>query len=84
MGPEYYEDKYIFVGAFSRESFRLFSKTLHVYKSFTIARNDFCEKLGRGHIYKIIGEYNLENSENNNLITTGDHDGEAILLYADK
>lgn len=84
MGPEYFEGKYIFVGAFSREAFSLFSRAHHVYQSFTIARNDFCEKLGRGHIYQIIGKYNLKNRENSNWITTGDHDGEAILLYATK
>ncbi|GAT62792.1 hypothetical protein PJIAN_395 [Paludibacter jiangxiensis] len=82
MGPEYFEGKYIFVGAFSREAFRFFSRAHHVYQSFTIARNDFCEKLGRGHIYRIIGECNLENRINSRWITTGDHDGEAILLYA--
>lgn len=84
MGPQYYDGKYIFVGAFSREAFRLFNKAHHIYRSFLAARNDFSERLDHGHTYKIIGEYNLENSLDDDYLTTGDHDGYAILLYAEK
>lgn len=84
MGPEYYDGKYIFVGAFSREVFQLFTKAHHAFRSFLIARNDFCQKLDKGQTYKIVGRYNLENNLNTNQLTTGDHDGTAILLYANR
>jgi len=84
MGPEYYDGKYIFVGAFSREVFQLFTKAHHAFRSFLIARNDFCQKLSKGQTYQIVGRYNLENNLNTNQLTTGDHDGTAILLYANK
>jgi hypothetical protein len=82
MGPEYFDGKYIFVGAFSRESFRLFTKSHHAFRSFLIARNDFCQKLCKSPAYRLMGCYNLSNNINTPLITTGDHDGEAMLICA--
>ncbi|MBP1640382.1 MAG: hypothetical protein H6Q17_1965 [Bacteroidetes bacterium] len=84
MGPEYYDGQYVFVGAFSREVFQLFTKAHHAFRSFLIARNDFCQKLDKGQTYKIVGRYNLGNNINTNQFTTGDHDGTAILLYANR
>ena len=84
MGPEYYDGKYIFVGAFSREAFQLFTKAHHAFRSFLIARNDFCQKLSKGQTYKIVGQYNLGNNINDSQLTTGDHDGAAILLCANR
>lgn len=84
LGPEFFDGKYIFVGAFSREAFQFFTKAHHAYRSFLIARNDFCQKLSKGETYKIVGQYNLGNDINTNEVTTGDHDGRAILLFANR
>jgi len=84
MGPAYYDGKYIFVAAFSRESFRLLGRIHHSFRSFTIARNDFCQKLAKRNVYKIMGRYNLANRVDDDCSTTADHDGEAIMLYANK
>jgi len=84
MGPDYYDGKYVFVASFSRESFKLLDRVHHIFRSFTIARNDFCNKLTKGNTYKVVGQYYLGNEINSKEMTTGDHDGEAILLFADK
>jgi len=84
MGPANYEGKYIFVGAFSRESFRILGSLHHTFVSFRIARNDFCTKMDKGRIYKIAGMYGLNNDQDDSEDTTADHDGQAIVLAAIK
>jgi hypothetical protein len=84
MGPYQYNGQYIFVGAFSRESFKLFSKAHHAFRSFLIARNDFCNKLCKGSTYRLAGIYNLNNHIDTPQITTADHDGEALVIYANR
>lgn len=82
MGPEYFDGKYIFAGAFSRESFQLFTKAHHAFRSFLEARNDFCHKLNKSSAYSILGLHYMDNHIDTHFLTTGDHDGEAIVLCA--
>jgi hypothetical protein len=82
FGPALINGEYIFVGAFSRESFQLFTKVHHGFVSFTIARDNFCQKLNDGDIYKIDGSFNLGNILNDDEGTSADHDGKAIILVA--
>jgi len=82
MGPAFFNGEYVFIGSFSRESFKITDKIHHVFVSFRIARDNFCSKLNNGPIYKIIGTYNLGNTINDVDSTTADHDGRAIVLKA--
>lgn len=80
MGPYPYGGKFIFVGAFSTESFKIFDKAHHRYVSFIRARDDFCSKMDKGSVYKIAGSCDLANMVDDAEFTTGDHDGKAIVL----
>ena len=84
MGPGYYDNKYIFIGAFSREYFKVFMKIHHSFASFQVARDDFCRKMDKGNVYTIFGMYYLENLMNDEERTTADHDGSAVVLVAIK
>jgi len=81
FGPHYYEGKYYFIAAFSREGIDIFAKVKHVYDSFTVARDDFAERLSGNSEYRITGEVDLGNRIMlDSSQTTGDHDGMAIVL----
>lgn len=82
MGPLYDGSRYIFVGAFSTESFKIIDKAHHRYVSFIRARNDFCAKMEEKSLYKITGSQDLANTVDTTEFTTGDHDGMAIILSA--
>lgn len=82
FGPARWNDEYVFTGAFSRESFKLFNRIHHTYLSFNAARDDFCRKLESGGKYKRIGNFSLNNVADSNEATTGDHDGFAAVLEA--
>jgi hypothetical protein len=82
MGPSLFNGKYIFVAAFSTESFKVLDKAHHRYVSFIRARNDFCARMELGKAYRITGNLDLANIVDDAEFTTGDHDGMALILTA--
>jgi hypothetical protein len=79
FGPCFIFDKYYFIGAFSREDF---IKNEHLYDSFIIAREKFAQKMNDKTSYHIEKRINLNNKISDDLLlTTGDHDGQAIVLH---
>lgn len=82
MGPSDQSGKFIFAGAFSTESFKIFDRAHHRYVSFTRARDDFCAHMDQGNVYKITGSLDLANIIDDEDYTTGDHDGKALILTA--
>jgi hypothetical protein len=84
IGPKYFNKEYVFIGAFSRESFKLFRIVHHGFISFNVARDDFCIKMNKSNVYKIIGAYELKNVLSDNEFTTADHDGKLTVLEAIK
>lgn len=85
FGPHKMGDAYVFTGAFSREEIRPFRWPEHGYASFKIARDDFAERLDRHTPFKLGGRVELNNAiADDPALTTGDHDGEAVILRAEK
>ena len=85
FGPHFFAGRYYFAGALSRESINLFSEVRHVYASFEKAKQDFAVRMKAGGRYSVVGAVAMENvflpSES---MTTGDHDGTAVLLRRQK
>ena len=85
FGPHFFAGRYYFAGALSRESINLFSGVRHVYASFEKAKQDFAVRMKAGGRYSVVGAVAMENvflpSES---MTTGDHDGTAVLLRRQK
>ena len=85
FGPHFFFFRYYFAGALSRESINLFSEVRHVYASFEKAKQDFAVRMKAGGRYSVVGAVAMENvflpSES---MTTGDHDGTAVLLRRQK
>jgi hypothetical protein len=83
FGPHRNGPSYVFVGAFSREQLRLFHSPHHGYASFNRARDDFSQKLDGSTPFKQVGFVDLSNAiDGDAKVTTGDHDGFAVLLWA--
>lgn len=83
FGPHRLEQSYLFTGAFSRERVDPFRWPGHRYASFNQARNDFAQRLDRNTVYKTAGIVQLDNDlPDDPKLTTGDHDGRAIVLRA--
>ncbi len=83
FGPHFEKNKYYFIGAFSREIVAPLKKVKHQYGSFIRARDDFANKMDKKTVYKIIGYANMNNKIGNDpALTTGDHDGSAVILNA--
>lgn len=83
FGPFQIRDGWLFIGALSRERFDPLSKTEHVFVSFGQAREDFARKLDARTGYKIAGFVELANElAGDPALTTGDHDGKAVVLRA--
>jgi len=81
FGPCYYDGKYFYTAAFSREVIAPLSKLEHHFSSFDRARDELSQSLDKNSAYKIVGFINLNNAiigdkEN----TTADHDGVAVVL----
>ena len=85
FGPHFFAGRYYFAGALSRESINLFSEVRHVYASFEKAKQDFAVRMKAGGRYSVVGAVAMENvflpSES---MTSGDHDGTAVLLRRQK
>jgi hypothetical protein len=83
FGPHRMGNVYLSIGAFSREEVRPLHSPAHGYASFTRARDDFSQSLDRSSPFKVSGFVNLANAiVGDPDITTGDHDGVAVVLRA--
>ncbi|MCG7392293.1 hypothetical protein MHY87_05185 [Microvirga sp. ACRRW] len=81
FGPHLVGQTYLFTAAFSRERVDPFRWPGHRFASFNQARDDFAERMSRNTAYKVIGSVSLDNAlMDNPKLTTGDHDGTAIVL----
>jgi hypothetical protein len=75
---------YIFIGAFSRERVDILYWPAHRYASFNAAREALAHGLDANTAFKAAGFVPLGNAVNNAQVTTGDHDGRAVVLRAPK
>lgn len=81
FGPAPLDRGYLFTGAFSREDISPFGHPQHRYASFDRARDDLSQRLDAATAYRIAGFVDLGNAiVGDPAITTGDHDGRAVLL----
>ncbi len=85
FGPLFWNGKYYFIGAFSREQVEPLSRIKHQYLSFNQARDNFADRMDKKTFFRISGFVDLQNTIIDNAdITTGDHDGIAVVLSARK
>jgi hypothetical protein len=84
FGPHRVEGGYVFTGAFSRERVNLLEWPGHRYASFNDARDAFARGLSARTAFKASGFVPLGNAIDEPQITTGDHDGRAVLLRTPK
>jgi hypothetical protein len=83
FGPYEGDGGYIFIGAFSRELVSIRHDPVHRYDSFNKARDDLAARLDARSGFKIVGYIDMNNAVRDDpSITTGDHDGKAVLLCA--
>jgi hypothetical protein len=81
FGPYETSGGYVFVGAFSREEVDLLRWPGHQYASFNKARDDFAKRMGEGQQYRLLGSVSVDNAIlDDSMVSTGDHDGKAVLL----
>ncbi|WP_439543845.1 hypothetical protein [Hyphomicrobium sp.] len=81
FGPHAFDGGFIFIGAFSRESVNFLHDPPHRYASFKQARDNFATELVAHSGFQNIGMTPLDNAISDNPdITTGDHDGQAVVL----
>jgi hypothetical protein len=83
FGPHRTGEGYVFIGAFSREAVDLLRWPGHRYASFNEARDDFARELDAHTPFKSAGSVDLGNAIVGNIdVSTGDHDGRAVVLRA--
>jgi hypothetical protein len=83
FGPSLQRQFYVFVGAFSREAVSLFHWPEHRYASFNKARDEFAASMDRHTKFKASGYLDMSNALLNEPdVSTGDHDGKAVILCA--
>jgi hypothetical protein len=83
FGPIEWNGAYIFTGAFSREGVDVVTKVKHLFQSFDRARDAFTQKMTSKGEYQVSGFVSLGNAILvDDALTTGDHDGVAVLLKA--
>ncbi|MEW6188075.1 MAG: hypothetical protein AB1585_20330 [Thermodesulfobacteriota bacterium] len=84
FGPHRTAGKAVFTAAFSWEEIDPLQKVKHGYNSFNRARDRFAWAMDRQTCFKVKKFINLENAIlGNPIITTGDHDGTAVLLVCE-
>jgi hypothetical protein len=84
FGPYIVAGKALFTAAFSREEIDPLQKVKHGYNSFNRARDHFAWAMDRQTCFKVKKFINLENAVlGNPAISTGDHDGMAVLLVCE-
>jgi hypothetical protein len=85
FGPLEWNGAYIFVGAFSRERFDVSSKVKHRFESFDRARDAFAQRMSESSIYKLSSFVQLGNALlGDPALSTGDHDGIAVVLTSER
>lgn len=85
FGPLLWKGNYYFIGAFSREKVEPLSKIKHQYLSFNQARDHFADRMDKSTFFRMTGFVDLHNTfVNHPDMTTGDHDGIAVILSASK
>jgi hypothetical protein len=78
FGPYFSDNKFYFICAFSREDF---INNSHKFDSFIKARDNFTQNMNDKTNYHITGKIKLDNQIiNDPFLTTGDHDGFAVIL----
>lgn len=83
FGPIEWKGAYIFTGAFSREGVDVVTKVKHPFLSFDRARDAFTQNMTSNGEYRVSDFVSLGNAILvDDAITTGDHDGVAVLLKA--
>jgi hypothetical protein len=83
FGPMSWGGAFVFAGAFSRESVDPITKVKHVFVSFDRARDAFASRMSERGGYEVAGYLDLGNAiVEDPALTTGDHDGVAVLLSA--
>jgi len=81
FGPYKSGSMFYFTGAFSREVLgRMGRGITHKYGSFRFARNEFADQVTRKTELQISSYVFLDNKISSGALTTGDHDGYAIVL----
>ena len=80
FGPHHFDGGYLFIAAFSRERVNLLEWPAHRYASFNEARDAFALGLDTHTDFKASGFLPLGNAVNDAQVTTGDHDGRAVML----
>ena len=78
------KNKRIYIGQFSRESFKLFASVHHKYISFNVARDQLIKKVDKYSKLKYISDFKADNLINSDLFTSGDHDGLIKILSLQK
>lgn len=85
FGPHRAGDAFVFIAAFSRERVNLLERPAHTYASFNQARDDLARRLDKQTAFQLTGTVPLENAiADSPDITTGDHDGNAVVLRTGK
>jgi hypothetical protein len=83
FGPHRHGDRFIFVGALSREKVTPFAEVKHQYVSFNLARDRFAAALDERTSFKLTAFLDLANAILGHAeLTTGDHDHMAAVLTA--
>jgi hypothetical protein len=83
FGPHRVEDGWLFIGAFSREHVESEPKVQHKFVSFVRARDDYARCLTQHTPFKFARLVPMENTlDARSGVTTGDHDGFAVMLIA--
>ena len=81
FGPHQLGQGYVFAGAFSREEIDPLRDPPHSYNSFNRARDDFTQRLDRSTDFKVSRFVDLGNALiGDPKLTTGDHDGIAVVV----
>lgn len=85
FGPRAFDGGYVSIAAFSREAVDLIRWPMHAYASFLRAREDYADRLDARTFFKRAGYADLDNALRDDPgVTTGDHDGRAVVLRAER
>jgi hypothetical protein len=85
FGPMEWHGVYVFIGAFSRETVDLVSRVKHHYESFDRARDAFSSRMSTRAGYRVLSFVYLGNAILGDAsLTTGDHDGMAVVLSPER
>lgn len=85
FGPFEWNGRYVFVGAFSRERVDITARVKHRFESFDRARDSFAQRMSESSGYRLSAFVQLGNVLLGNPgLTTGDHDGIAVVLTAER